>query len=110
MEDAYSCNLGCGLKSCYQTKFFFKKIVVAICLFFKEFIWKKILWICFLMQMMCGFFSLNCNALDEVGSRIDELEQSINDLKAEMGVEGSPSPLPPAKAKSEETKPAEGST
>ncbi|KAM2542017.1 hypothetical protein TB2_021510 [Malus domestica] len=27
-----------------------------------------------------------------MGSRIDELEQSINDLRAEMGVEGSPSP------------------
>ncbi|KAA3485293.1 heat shock factor-binding protein 1-like [Gossypium australe] len=31
-----------------------------------------------------------------MGSRIDELEQSINDLKAEMGAENSPPPVPPA--------------
>lgn len=31
-------------------------------------------------------------ALDEMGNRIDELEQSINDLRAEMGQEGTPSP------------------
>ena len=30
---------------------------------------------------------LDCLALDEMGGRIDELEQSINNLKAEMGVE-----------------------
>lgn len=30
-----------------------------------------------------------------MGSRIDELEQSIKDLKAEIGVEGSPSPSAP---------------
>ncbi|XP_078437603.1 heat shock factor binding protein [Wolffia australiana] len=28
--------------------------------------------------------------IDEMGSRIDELEQSINNLKAEMGVENEP--------------------
>uniref|UniRef100_A0A162AB35 Heat shock factor binding protein n=1 Tax=Daucus carota subsp. sativus TaxID=79200 RepID=A0A162AB35_DAUCS len=39
-------------------------------------------------------------ALDEMGTRIDELEQSINDLKAEMGQEGTPSPSA-AKAKEE---------
>ncbi|ERN07238.1 hypothetical protein AMTR_s00019p00187710 [Amborella trichopoda] len=33
----------------------------------------------------------------------DELEQSINDLKAEIGGDGSPSPLPPSKVKQEET-------
>lgn len=38
---------------------------------------------------------LDCNALDEMGNRIDELEQSINELRAEMGIEGSPSPVPP---------------
>ncbi|KAM7280776.1 hypothetical protein ACFE04_007910 [Oxalis oulophora] len=38
-----------------------------------------------------------------MGSRIDELEHSITDLKAEMGAEGSPSPSVPAKLK-EETK------
>ncbi|TQD89942.1 hypothetical protein C1H46_024497 [Malus baccata] len=39
-----------------------------------------------------GSCFLDLDALDEMGSRIDELEQSINDLRAEMGVEGSPSP------------------
>ncbi|PPD68424.1 hypothetical protein GOBAR_DD34697 [Gossypium barbadense] len=39
--------------------------------------------------------------LDEMGDRINELEQSINDLKAEMGMEGSPSPLAPPKQKSD---------
>ncbi|KAJ0112176.1 hypothetical protein Patl1_01026 [Pistacia atlantica] len=47
--------------------------------------------------------SINCfldfDALDEMGGRINELEQSINDLRAEMGVEGSPSPLAPSKPK-----------
>lgn len=57
--------------------------------------------------VFCGF--LNCDALDEMGSRIDELEHSINDLRAEMGTEGASSPLPPSNAKSDETKPAEGS-
>lgn len=44
-----------------------------------------------------------------MGSRINELEQSINDLKAEMGVEGSPSPLPPSKSSADEVKKEEGS-
>lgn len=35
-----------------------------------------------------------------MGSRIDELEQSINDLKSEMGIEGS-SPSTPSKPKDE---------
>ncbi|KAI3459270.1 hypothetical protein Pfo_015933 [Paulownia fortunei] len=43
-----------------------------------------------------------------MGNRIDELEQSINDLRAEMGQEGSPSPSAPSKAK-EEPKSAEDS-
>lgn len=38
-----------------------------------------------------------------MGNRIDELEQSINDLRAEMGVESSPSPVAPAKPKEEES-------
>ena len=42
-----------------------------------------------------------------MGSRINELEQSINDLKAEMGVEGSP--LPPSKTNADESKKDEGS-
>nr|XP_029121999.1 heat shock factor-binding protein isoform X3 [Elaeis guineensis] len=31
---------------------------------------------------------------DEMGSKIDELEESINDLKAEMGAEGAIKPKP----------------
>ncbi|CAK7333177.1 unnamed protein product [Dovyalis caffra] len=50
-------------------------------------------------QTITGF--LDCNALDEMGNRIDELEQSINDLRVEMGVEGSPSPSVPPKVKEE---------
>ncbi|CAL5423575.1 unnamed protein product [Camellia sinensis] len=46
--------------------------------------------------------------LDEMGARINELEQSINDLRAEMGAEGSPSPLPPSK-KPDDVKLEEGS-
>ncbi|KAI7735011.1 hypothetical protein M8C21_016191 [Ambrosia artemisiifolia] len=37
------------------------------------------------------------NALDEMGERISELEQSINDLRAEMGAEGTPPPVAPPK-------------
>ncbi|KAK9137122.1 hypothetical protein Sjap_007716 [Stephania japonica] len=44
----------------------------------------------------------------EMGSRIDELEQSINELRTEMGAEGSPSPLP-SKSKPEDSKPEDGS-
>ncbi|CAA3011394.1 heat shock factor-binding 1-like [Olea europaea subsp. europaea] len=43
-----------------------------------------------------------------MGSRIDELEQSINDLRAEMGQEGSPSPSTSLKTK-EDPKSAEDS-
>ncbi|GER30596.1 heat shock factor binding protein [Striga asiatica] len=43
-----------------------------------------------------------------MGNRIDELEQSINDLRAEMGQEGSPSPSAPLKSK-EESKSADDS-
>ncbi|KAF7804841.1 dol-P-Man:Man(5)GlcNAc(2)-PP-Dol alpha-1,3-mannosyltransferase [Senna tora] len=50
---------------------------------------------------ICNVF-LDINALDEMGNRINELEQSINDLKAEMGVESSPSPVAPAKPKQED--------
>ncbi|KAL7200476.1 hypothetical protein ACSBR1_032406 [Camellia fascicularis] len=46
--------------------------------------------------------------VDEMGARINELEQSINDLRAEMGAEGSPSPLPPSK-KPDDVKLEEGS-
>ncbi|EEF30516.1 conserved hypothetical protein [Ricinus communis] len=37
-----------------------------------------------------------------MGTRINDLEQSINDLRSEMGVEGSPSPLCQSKQKSGE--------
>ncbi|KAL6571580.1 hypothetical protein OROHE_003223 [Orobanche hederae] len=47
-----------------------------------------------------GICFLNSVLLDEMGNRIDELEQSINDLRAEMGQEGYISP--PAQLKSKE--------
>ncbi|KAL4588252.1 hypothetical protein LXL04_001135 [Taraxacum kok-saghyz] len=37
------------------------------------------------------------NVLDEMGERISELEQSINDLRAEMGAEGTQPPPSPSK-------------
>ncbi|KAG6431189.1 hypothetical protein SASPL_109266 [Salvia splendens] len=54
-----------------------------------------------LLQQMFWLEFLNKAALDEMGNRIDELEQSINDLRTEMGQEGSPSPSAPAKIKEE---------
>ena len=48
---------------------------------------------------------LNQHLLDDMGARIDELELSINDLKAEMGSDG----MTPTKVKDEESKPADGS-
>ncbi|CAJ1878324.1 unnamed protein product [Sphenostylis stenocarpa] len=62
--------------------------------------------------LLCGYVFLNVNALDEMGNRINDLEQSINDLRAEMGVESTPSPeIPasPAKPKEEESNKEEGS-
>nr|BAC78587.1 hypothetical protein [Oryza sativa Japonica Group] len=58
-----------------------------------------------LMQMQTRFQSMSENIIskiDEMGARIDELEQSINDLKVEMGTEG----ITPTKPKDEESKPA----
>ncbi|KAF7149868.1 hypothetical protein RHSIM_Rhsim02G0009100 [Rhododendron simsii] len=53
-------------------------------------------------NILCVTCFLNCDrALDEMGSRIDELEQSINDLRTEMGQEGSPSPSSALKLKDE---------
>lgn len=43
----------------------------------------------------------NHTALDEMGSKIDELEQSVNDLKAEMGTTEAPAKKP------DEAKPAD---
>lgn len=60
---------------------------------------------CFFSSLVFfALFPLNSNSLDEMGGRINELEQSINDLRAEMGVEGSPSPLPPSKQNPSEGK------
>ncbi|KAJ6972975.1 hypothetical protein NC653_033340 [Populus alba x Populus x berolinensis] len=50
----------------------------------------------------CLFCFLDFNALDEMGNRIDDLEKSIDELREEMGVEGSPSPLAPSKVKTGE--------
>ncbi|KAM2049770.1 hypothetical protein ACFX1T_008140 [Malus domestica] len=44
-----------------------------------------------------------------MGSRINELESSINDLKTEMGMEGSPSPMQQSKPVADEVKQDEGS-
>ncbi|KAK8565470.1 hypothetical protein V6N13_020577 [Hibiscus sabdariffa] len=52
---------------------------------------------------------LTSKALDEMGNRINELEQSINDLKVELGVEGSPSPLPPPNQMPDEARQEKGS-
>ncbi|KAE8695902.1 Asparagine-linked glycosylation 3 [Hibiscus syriacus] len=60
-------------------------------------------------SLVSGAKPSSTNALDDMGNRINELEQSINDLKAEMGVEGSLTPLDPAKQKSDEAKQDEGS-
>ncbi|RDX73668.1 hypothetical protein CR513_46695, partial [Mucuna pruriens] len=49
-------------------------------------------------SLVIGF--LNSNALDEMGSRIEELEQSITELRAEIGVESSPSPSATEREKS----------
>ncbi|CAD5186980.1 unnamed protein product [Musa acuminata subsp. malaccensis] len=49
-------------------------------------------------------FPFNCDTLDEMGSRIDELEKSINDLKAEMEVDS------PIKPNPEEDKPSNESS
>ncbi|KAF4366678.1 hypothetical protein G4B88_010753 [Cannabis sativa] len=61
-----------------------------------------------LLQQMVSS-SLTCNELDDMGSRINDLEQSINDLKTEMGMEGSPSPVVSSKPNADDMKPEEGS-
>ncbi|XP_042047736.1 heat shock factor-binding protein [Salvia hispanica] len=53
-----------------------------------------------LQQMQSRFQTMSgsiISKIDEMGNRIDELEQSINDLRTEMGQEGSASPSNPAK-------------
>lgn len=44
-----------------------------------------------------------------MGSRINELERSIGDLRTEMGIEGSPSPAPQSKPEEDGVKQDEGS-
>ncbi|KAA8527458.1 hypothetical protein F0562_034827 [Nyssa sinensis] len=59
-----------------------------------------------LQQMQSRFQTMSesiISKIDEMGGRIEELEQSINDLRVEMGQEGSPSPSATLKPK-EETK------
>ncbi|KAJ0236657.1 Heat shock factor-binding protein [Hirschfeldia incana] len=46
-----------------------------------------------LQQMQSRFQTMSdsiITKIDDMGGRINELEQSINDLRAEMGVEGTP--------------------
>nr|XP_009615223.1 heat shock factor-binding protein-like [Nicotiana tomentosiformis] len=65
-----------------------------------------------LQQMQTRFQTMSesiISKIDEMGNRIDELEQSINDLRTEMGQEGSPSPSATLKSK-DEPKSAEDST
>uniref|UniRef100_A0A1J3IHT8 Heat shock factor-binding protein 1 n=3 Tax=Noccaea caerulescens TaxID=107243 RepID=A0A1J3IHT8_NOCCA len=48
-----------------------------------------------LQQMQTRFQTMSdsiITKIDDMGGRINELEQSINDLRAEMGVEGTPPP------------------
>ncbi|XP_009136718.1 heat shock factor-binding protein [Brassica rapa] len=48
-----------------------------------------------LQQMQSRFQTMSdsiITKIDDMGGRINELEQSINDLRAEMGVEGTPTP------------------
>ncbi|KAK4374465.1 hypothetical protein RND71_005142 [Anisodus tanguticus] len=64
-----------------------------------------------LQQMQTRFQTMSesiISKIDEMGNRIDELEQSINDLRGEMGQDGAPSPSASLKAK-EEPKPADES-
>ncbi|KAM0917791.1 hypothetical protein ACQ4PT_009229 [Festuca glaucescens] len=67
-----------------------------------------------LVQMQTRFQAMSENIIsknilisqaNDMGARIDELELSINDLKAEMGSDG----MTPTKAKDEESKPADSS-
>ncbi|KAF9678002.1 hypothetical protein SADUNF_Sadunf08G0166600 [Salix dunnii] len=61
----------------------------------------RVVLLLFHMLLKCEYGFLDCNALDDMGTRIDELEQSIDDLRSEMGLEGSPSPSVPPKAKAD---------
>ncbi|XP_059286952.1 heat shock factor-binding protein-like [Lycium ferocissimum] len=57
-----------------------------------------------LQQMQTRFQTMSesiISKIDEMGNRIDELEQSINDLRGEMGQDGAPSPSASLKPKEE---------
>ncbi|RID50072.1 hypothetical protein BRARA_H00825 [Brassica rapa] len=61
-----------------------------------------------LQQMQTRFQTMSdsiITKIDDMGGRINELEQSINDLRAEMGVEGTPPP--PSKSGDEPKTPAD---
>ncbi|CAH8276502.1 unnamed protein product [Arabidopsis lyrata] len=63
-----------------------------------------------LQQMQTRFQTMSdsiITKIDDMGGRINELEQSINDLRAEMGVEGTP---PPASKSGDEPKTPASST
>ncbi|KAH7678721.1 Heat shock factor binding 1 protein [Dioscorea alata] len=60
-----------------------------------------------LQQMQTRFQTMSeslIGKIDEMGNRIDELEQSINNLKAEMGTDGV------SESKAEDPKPADESS
>ncbi|KAK8532590.1 hypothetical protein V6N12_054027 [Hibiscus sabdariffa] len=62
------------------------------------------------MSELCDIYCLlNSGAMDEMGDRIIELENSINDLRAEIRVDCSPSPLTPLKQRSGSAKKEDGS-
>ncbi|XP_006356973.1 heat shock factor-binding protein 1-like [Solanum tuberosum] len=64
-----------------------------------------------LQQMQTRFQTMSesiISKIDDMGNRIDELEQSINDLRIEMGQEGSSSPSAAVKSK-DDTKSADDS-
>ncbi|KAJ4722188.1 Heat shock factor-binding protein 1 [Melia azedarach] len=52
-----------------------------------------------LQQMQSRFQTMSESII--MGNRIDELEQSINDLRSEMGMDVSASPSQPSKSKDE---------
>ncbi|KAK8639571.1 hypothetical protein V6N13_137946 [Hibiscus sabdariffa] len=59
---------------------------------------------------LCDIYCLlNFGAMDEMGDRIIELENSINDLIAEIRVDCSPYPLTPLKQRSGSAKQEDGS-
>ncbi|KAI3506665.1 hypothetical protein L1887_21228 [Cichorium endivia] len=53
--------------------------------------------LCWNSNLKIDLYDLNMKILDEMGERISELEQSINDLRAEMGAEGTQPPPSPSK-------------